>query len=364
MPCRICGAERELNDEGLCVECAEKAREVSSSLGDTVQVTLEKVELSTETLGTSSEPSRDQQPTSRKVLEIGQEGGVTLRNPFSVALDDEDNLFVMDQPERGSYRVTVFAPDGSYLRTVVECEQGEGADELKYPKGVALDPHGNLYIPDAGNNRIQRFDEAGSPMGPLGAVGEGPGQFSFPCDVDIDDAGVIYVADTYNCRIQKLTPQGVLLVSIGEETGTEGGSGPRSVVLDEPLAVTVDLDGNIFVADTNNHRLLKFDADGAPLLELGEAGEGRRQFSYPSDVRVQADGTIYVADMDNSRVQEFDARGRALAQFALQMEEMGVGGGDIAVDSEGGVWMCDYLKHIVARVELFESPSAEPGESG
>ncbi|MFO7956145.1 MAG: NHL repeat-containing protein [Candidatus Brocadiia bacterium] len=363
MPCRICGADVELDEDGLCAECAQKAGEASSALGDTIEVTLEKVEVSTETLAAPSETSGDEQPTSRKVLEIGQEGGVTLRNPFSVALDDEDNLFVMDQPERGSYRVTVFAPDGSYLRTVVECEQGEGADELKYPKGVALDPHGNLYIPDAGNNRIQRFDEVGSPMGPLGTAGEGPGQFSFPCDVDIDEAGVIYVADTYNCRIQKLTPQGVLLVSIGEETVAKSGSGSPLVVLDEPLAVTVDIDGNIFVADTNNHRLLKFDADGAPLLELGEAGEGPRQFSYPSDVRVQTDGTIYVADMDNSRVQKFDPGGGALGQFALQMEEMGVGGGDIAVDSEGGVWMCDYLKHTVARVELFESPAAASGET-
>ncbi|MHC4479924.1 MAG: NHL repeat-containing protein [Planctomycetota bacterium] len=371
MPCRICGAEAALGEDGVCQECAGKAAAAGELLSEGLQKATEAAKVPTDALPAEmlapEETPQGALPTSRTVAEIGQSEAIELRNPFSVAVDDQDNVVVLDQPKRGTYRITLFAPDGQFVRTLLECGQGDGQAQLKFPKGVALDRHGNLYIPDAGNNRIQRFDADGTPMGPVGSEGEGPGELSFPCDVEIDDAGLLYVADTYNCRIQKLTPQGVMLLCIGfgDEAEAEADTSYGFADLDEPLAVAIDREDNILVADTNNHRVVKFSPEGTQLLAFGAEGTGPGRFMYPSDIRVQADGTIFVADRDNSRVQKFDPQGSPLTEFALQLEETGGGaGGDIAVDSGGCVWICDYLKHVVARVELLEVPAQSAGDEG
>jgi DNA-binding beta-propeller fold protein YncE len=284
-------------------------------------------------------------------MEFGHEGRCILRNPFSVALDADANVMVMDRPERRKYRVTLFSRDGQYLKTILECEHGSEPSQLKYPKGIAVDAAGKIYVPDAGNNRIQRFDADGTPLGPIGTVGTGPGEFDFPCDVEIDNVGALYVADSYNGRIQKLTAQGLSLLSIG--TADE---------LDEPSGVTVDEAGNIFVADTNHHRAVKYDPTGRLILAFGKEGTAGGEFSYPSDVRVTPNGMIYVADQENSRVQKFDAAGKFLSSFAAEPSDSTSGlGGGIAIDPDGYLLACRADLHSVARVELldFQPPPPE-----
>lgn len=349
MPCIICGTEEDVNEKGLCRACAEKLQECSDSSSVLHRLSQQAQHTSAGTGApdgqTTNESAARDGKTSQVLFQFGQSQECSLRYPFSVALAAAGQIMVLDQPERQQYRVTVYDPEGHYQGVFVRCARGEGPDQLKYPKGIALDLHGNLYVPDAGNNRIQRFDAKGACLGPIGESGEGPGEFSFPCDVEIDDVGSLYVADTYNDRIQKLTAKGILLLQIGDEQGE----------LDGPLGVTVDNQGNTYVADTNHHRVVKYDSEGQRALTLGKEGTDCGEMTLPSDVRVSEDGTIYVADQDNMRIQKFHPEGRFLAQFAL--ESITGGGktpeGDIAVDDDGHLIVCDKYANRVIKAELY-----------
>jgi hypothetical protein len=123
---------------------------------------------------------------------------------------------------------------------------------------------------------------------------------SDPSDVSVDSEGNVFVADTRNNRVLKLATDGSV-TSIGNGRGTDAGQ------LDEPRGVTSDLSGNVFVADTRNDRVQKFDENGVFVLELGEFGSGEGQFSDPNGVFVDSEGNVFVADTRNNRVQKFDA---------------------------------------------------------
>lgn len=353
-PCLVCGTEGPVNTHGFCETCAAKLKSMpaatSSYRAMTGSINGQPIEMS---------ESNTHATNSREVLQFGQSDKFRLRNPFSVTIDPWGNIMVMDRPVKGRYRIALFSPEGTYKRTFLECRQGHGPHELNHPKGVAIDLRGIVYIPDAGNNRIQTFDVQGTCLGAIGSSGEGHGQFTYPCDVEVDDIGILYVADTGNSRIQKLTPQGVPLLTIGwvgDDDDDEDDS-----QLDEPMGVTIDKYGHILVADTNHHRVVEYDTEGHEILAFGKEGKDLGQLSYPSDVRIGKDGTIYVADMDNYRVQTFDRKGTFLAAFALQGVSGGIGGGDVAVDEDGYLLICNTSAHTVVLVELFDSlpPSIE-----
>jgi len=365
MPCAMCGKEGPVDDKGLCGACSAKLGELSdlsalmpggAASSDEIDVVSDSGELDTE--AAVQDDAKAAGARSRVLFEMGQSDACTLRNPFSVALDPAGNILVMDRPARRMYRVAMFSPDGEFRRAVVECEQGNGPGQLKQPKGIAIDGNGNIYVPDAGNDRIQRFDGQGQPMGAIGRAGDGPAEFHYPCDVEIDDMGSVYVADTYNCRIQKLTPQGSLLLVIGE---ADDASEP---LLDEPVGVTVDGEGNVYVADTNHHRMITFDAQGQQRLAFGHEGIGPGEFTYPSDIRVDDDGLMYVADNDNLRVQKFDPTGAFLVEFALGEATGSRTGGDVAIDDDGCLLICNEVTHTVAKVELLDLSRPPSGGAG
>jgi DNA-binding beta-propeller fold protein YncE len=91
--------------------------------------------------------------------------------------------------------------------------------------------------------------------------------------------------------------------------------------LDFPEGITVDTDGNVYVADTNNNRIQKFDSDGNFLAKWGSLGTNDREFSLPEGIAVDADGNVYVADTNNNRIQKFDGMGNTIALSEGGMEE-------------------------------------------
>ncbi|MCC7106828.1 MAG: hypothetical protein IT307_16975, partial [Chloroflexi bacterium] len=80
--------------------------------------------------------------------------------------------------------------------------------QFSHPSDVALDSHGNVYVADLGNHRVQKLSPAGQPLAQWGGFGAGPGQFSEPRGIALDGQGNLYVADGGNHRIQKLSPAG------------------------------------------------------------------------------------------------------------------------------------------------------------
>lgn len=350
MSCIICGKDENVNEQGFCAACAEKLTSLSDSSSALRKLSqnLSRSEYRDSALGSVAGKPTDgtDAKTSSVLFRFGQSEQCSLRYPFSVAIGPKGRIMVLDQPEKNEYRVTIFNPEGNYEGVFLCCAKGDGPNELKYPKGIAIDLHGSLYLPDAGNHRIQRFNAVGACLGPVGKLGQGPGEFDYPCDVEIDEAGCLYVADTYNDRIQKLTPKGIPLLEIGGEQAN----------LDGPLGVTVDEQGNIYVADTNHHQIVKYDSQARQLLILGSEGTGHGEMTLPSDVRVDEDGAIYVADQDNMRIQKFSPEGSFMAEFALStiMESSQTPEGDIAVDDDGCLILCDKYANIVVKAELYE----------
>ena len=82
-----------------------------------------------------------------------------------------------------------------------------------------------------------------------------------------------------------------------------GGSGDGE--FNYPSGVTVDSSGNVYVADSNNHRIQKFDSDGVFVTKWGSKGSGDGQFQQPSGIAIDSSGNVYVADSDNHRIQKF-----------------------------------------------------------
>jgi sugar lactone lactonase YvrE len=183
------------------------------------------------------------------------------------------------------------------------------------PAGLAVDQEGNLYVADSGNHRIQKFGPDGVFLAQVGGFGNDNGQFNEPWGVAVDGQGNVYVADTWNHRIQKFDKDLKYLTQWGN--GTSDLKNPKLTEFWGPRDLTVDAQGNVWVADTGTSRVLKFDANGTYLATLGGPGSETGKLNEPVGVEVAANGDVYVADAWNARIQQFDKDLKPLAAFPV-----------------------------------------------
>ncbi|MCS6773586.1 MAG: TIGR03663 family protein [Anaerolineae bacterium] len=177
---------------------------------------------------------------------------------------------------------------------------------LQSPTGVAVAPNGERLIVDHRANRVFRQAADGALLSAFGGAGNGPGQFNDPWGIAVDRAGNIYVADTFNHRVQKFTPEGVFLLSWGQPgVSNEPGEGKRTLFFG-PRGIAFDRQGRVLVTDTGNKRVQVFDTEGNFLTQFGAPGDEPGQFNEPVGIAVDERGLIYVADVWNRRVQVFD----------------------------------------------------------
>jgi sugar lactone lactonase YvrE len=170
----------------------------------------------------------------------------------------------------------------------------------------------------------------------FGAYGTGNGQFSEPASVATDSKGNVWVADTWNNRIQKFNSKGEYLLKFGSE-GSEKGQ------LLYPYGIATDLEGNVWVADTGNNRVQEFNSKGEYVAEFGSEGTEAGQLLYPYGIATDLEGNVWVADTGNNRVQEFNSKGEYVAEFGSEGTEAGqlLYPQGIATDLEGNVWVAD-----------------------
>jgi DNA-binding beta-propeller fold protein YncE len=195
---------------------------------------------------------------------------------------------------------------------------GAGRGQFSVPAGISLDAQRNLYVADSQNHRIQKFDAEGEFLGVWGAFGGGEGQFNEPWGVAVDSDGNIYVADTWNHRIQKFDADFQFVGAWGGPFVEVGDREPEPLELFGPRDITVDGEGNLWVTDTGNKRVLKFSPDGEVMGAFGREGDGRGEFREPVGIDAGPAGDIYVADAWNRRIQRFDSDFNYLGEFAVE----------------------------------------------
>jgi sugar lactone lactonase YvrE len=248
-------------------------------------------------------------------------GGPTITDPVGLALGRDGTVYVSDADANTVYRI---APTGAVS---VLARPGAGVTEtsLVTPTSVTVDASGNAFVTNNGNNAILKLTPAGAASVVAGHPGSAGGtdgtaaaaRFSAPRGIAIDPAGNLYVADEGNSNIRKITPAGVVTtLAGGAGAGTADGQG-TTARFGAPRGLAADAKGNVYVADTDNHTVRKITPAGQVTTLAGRAGEAGKndgtgaaaRFSEPRGIAVDALGTVYVADTGNAAIRQITPDG-------------------------------------------------------
>ncbi len=200
-------------------------------------------------------------------------------------------------------------------------EEGGLPGQLNHPRGLAVAADGWVYVADSMNHRVQVFDSDGNYLFGWGTfeVGErgqaAGGRFNQPWGIAIGPDGNVYVADTWNHRIQVFTPDGEFIRTWGQLGQLEAALNPTDFW--GPRDVAVDSSGLVYVADTGNKRIRVFTPAGELVRTIGSSGVGAGQLNEPVGLAVHPDGRLFVADTWNRRIQVFSLDGAYLNSWVV-----------------------------------------------
>ena len=225
---------------------------------------------------------------------------------------------------------------------------GNAKGQFNFPRSIAFDVQGNMFVADSDNHRIQKFDaktETWATWGtksPDNAIGL-QGTFNQPWSIAVDKSGNVFVADTWNHRIQKFDNTGKFLTMWGTNGDTRGVAQSAPLQFYGPRSVALDPQGNVYVSDTGNKRITKFTNNGEPLGQYGGVGSDAGQFLEQVGITIDKQGNVYVADTWNQRIQKFDANFNFVMQWVVDAwdTQTVVNKPYLAVDNEGNIFATD-----------------------
>ena len=254
---------------------------------------------------------------------FGGDGGpaseARLSRPHGIAVAESGDIYIADS---GNNRIRVIRFDGT-IDTVAggDLPGFVGDAALADPHAVALDREGNLYVADTGNHRVRKV-AAGTVTtiagtGHLGYSGDGGASelatLRYPRGVAVDAAGMVYVADTGNNRVRRIRMDGIIDTAMG--TGERGIPGHGVLAADAPVTLPRGLvaapDGSLYVADTGNHGIRRIDANGLVFTVAGAGGPSSSggghgvqgpSLNNPAGLAVDAGGHLLVADSGSGRL--------------------------------------------------------------
>jgi uncharacterized protein (TIGR03437 family) len=262
---------------------------------------------------------------------IGDGGLATdalLSQPSAIALNIAGSLYIADT---GTQRVRQVLPTGVIQTLAGTGVAGYVSDNvvastapLASPTGVALDAAGDIVIADTYNQRIRQVGAdgrihnlAGTGVGGVGAEGLLAAQtpLNGPRGVCMDRGGTLFVVDTGNNRVLQAAPQALVVTAAGNGApGDAGDGGPaRLAEINQPSACARDSAGNLFIADTSNHRIRKVDPSGkistvagtgAPGFSGDEGPATAANINAPLGVVADDNGDFFIADTGNNRIRQ------------------------------------------------------------
>jgi DNA-binding beta-propeller fold protein YncE len=221
--------------------------------------------------------------------------------------------------------------------------------------GLSIDSQDRVYVFNRGAHPVMVFDREGNLL-----TWWGEGLFKFAHGICLGPDGSVYCTDADNHTVRKFTPEGKLLMTLGNEgqpsdtgyvrdwldffwsltTITKGGP-----PFNRPTGVALSSSGEIYISDGyGNARVHKFTPDGTLLLSWGEPGHAPNQFRLPHSIWVDRQERVWVPDRENSRIQIFNAQGEFLSQWEDLFRPT-----DVFIDDEGIV----YVTELCMRMSLF-----------
>ena len=317
-----------------------------------------------------------------------------LDTPAGMARDSAGNVYIADSANN---RVRRISPDGTITTVAGNGSPGFSGDygpalnaNLNEPMGVAVDASSDfLYIADTGNNRVRVVNPGGmiyTVAGNGNAAFFGDGSLALnaalrgPRAVMLDPAGNVYIADTLNHRVRKLTLDGILDTVAGRGQGFGGDGGPAvTALLNQPSSVALDVNGNLFIADTANGRIRMVTTGGIITTVAGSDGSNglgdggsatSAQLKSPQGVALDAAGNLYVSDTGQNRVRKvlvdgtistIGGNGRCCYStdgIPAAVAPMNAPWG-IAVDPSGNVWVADSGNHAIRELQPVRSGGVE-----
>ena len=253
----------------------------------------------------------------------GTTANAKFNYPGGVAVDSSGNVFVADSDNHSIRKITPGGAVSTFAGStsgVAGATNGTGtAARFNYPEDIAIDSVGNIYVADTYNHTIRKINSAGvvtSLAGQYSGFNDGTGtaaSFSYPQQLSVDLAGNVYVADTNNCAIRIVSPAGVVTTLAGSATcGDQDGIG-SAAKLNRPNAIVLGNDNAVYITDTNNNKIKRVLLDGTVTTIAGNGGQGNTngagevaQFSYPAGIAFDVSGNIYVSDQLNNGIRKLN----------------------------------------------------------
>lgn len=253
--------------------------------------------------------------------------------PYGVTTDTNGTVYIADQ---NNHCIRTITSTGVHSLLAGKGTSGSNNASGAFatfnsPRGIAVDSANSIYyVTDSGNRRIRKItsDRTVTTLSGTGVSGfaDGAGTnatFNTPVGITITSTGLIYVTDIGNHNIRLISSTGTTSTHAGSRTATFADGIGTAASFNAPHGIVADSYGNLYIADTNNHRIRRITSDGIVTTLAGQATAGfadgtgsSAQFNFPYQISIDVLGNLYVADQTNNRIRKIQTSTGLVTTFA------------------------------------------------
>ena len=306
----------------------------------------------------------------------GDAKSASFSNPMGVAVDSSGNVYIADSRNNLIRKITPDGDVSTFAGSSKQgSADGKGIKaSFFFPTALATDIKGNVYVADTHNSLIRRITPdgtvstfAGKPTKFVNDIKDTAGM-DHPSGIAIDKHGNVFVSDLNKDLIKKVTPEGKvsIIAGNGDRGKTDGKGSSASFYL--PAGLALDGNGNLYVCDSYNNMIRKITPDGTVTTIAGRSKKGSKDgkgstasFWHPNSLTVDKNGNVYVADMGNNKIRKITPDGTVTTFTGA--DKPGAGNGPIknasfyqpygiASDKEGNLYIADYQNSLIRKITL------------